>query len=191
MRGLKRGDKMNGFLEVQNLLELEQAGRWNSAKEILYNLWYEDKNDIDKLCRVLAECWYVLSAWDCCTRNETLSFDAFKAILAEVMQYGLTHFSTNADFLWKSGYMISLFPYLFYEESSESLYNEWEQKGKSMLYSATQIDPDNLISKVLCLGTHAFSDEYLNSKMKLAPLLYAAFPGHTAIEVYFKDVLSN
>ncbi len=132
----------------------------------------------------------MLTEWDCCIQNENLSFDSFKETLIDVTQYGLTRLNTNVDFLWVTGYMISLFPYLFYNGEANGLYSEWEQKGKDMLLLATQTEPDNLIFKVLYLGTQGVSDEYSTAKTKLAPHLNDVFPEGTAIEEYFKDILS-
>lgn len=182
--------KIKGFLKVQGLLELERAEKWDEARNLLFDLWNNDKDNIDKLCRVVAECWYVLTEWDCCINNEDLSFDSFKETLIEATQYGLARFDKDADFLWIAGYMISLFPYLFYDVTSNSMYLEWEQKGKNMLSISTQMDPDNLISKVLCLGAQGTSEDYVAAKKNLSTMLEDIFDGHTAIEVYFKDILS-
>lgn len=130
------------------------------------------------------------NTWDCFARSKALPFDAFKNILVEAAQYGLAHFTSNADFLWISGYMISLFPYLFYEGDDGISFAEWEQKGVDMLLVANQIDASNRIAKVLYLGTQDASDEYAAAKAQLTPYLNQLFPGHTSIEEYFKDVLT-
>ncbi|MEA4831881.1 MAG: hypothetical protein VB118_04590 [Oscillospiraceae bacterium] len=179
------------FLEVKGLLELEQAEKWGEAGELLYDLWYNDKSNATKLCRILSECWYELTEWDCCIQNKNLSFDSFKETLINITQYGLTHFNTNGNFLWMTGYMISLFPYLFYNGEADGLYSEWEERGKDMLLLATQIEPENLISRMLYLGAQGDSDKYSTVKTKLAPYLKDFFPGSTAIEDYFKDILSS
>lgn len=181
---------MKAFIEVNGLLELEQAEKWNEAIELLYGIWYSDKGNVSKLCRLISECWYVLTEWDCFIQNKELSFDAFKKILVDTIQYGLARFNTDENFLWIAGYMISLFPYLFYESDEDALFTEWEQKGKDMLLLATRTAPNNLIAKVLYLGTQGVSDEYLMFKAQLAPHLNELFTGCTAIEEYFKDILS-
>lgn len=181
---------MGIFLDVYGLLELEQAEKWYEATEMLYNLWRKDKTNLGKLCRLISECWYVLSEWDCIQKDD-LSFDAFKKIMAETTQYGLVHFNSNPDFLWLIGYMISMFPFLFYEDGSDDLYIRWEKKGKEMLLRSTQLAPDNLIARVLCLGSQCESTEYLSVKKRVALQLKDALPGQTAIELYFKDILSH
>ena len=60
---------------------------------------------------------------------------------------------------------------------------------KAPLQSAVQLEPDNLIAKVFYLGTQTISEEYLTLKAQVAPCLEQLFPGDSAVEVYFKDVL--
>lgn len=177
------------FIDVHGLLELEQAGKWYEATDMLYNLWSRDKTNIRKLCRLISECWYVLSEWSC-IQNDGLSFGAFKKIMLEATQYGLAHFDSNPDFLWLIGYMISLFPYLFYEGDSNDSYIQWEQRGKEMLLRSTQLAPNNLIARVLYLGSQRESAEYLAVKRSLVLQLNNALSGQTAIETYFRDILS-
>lgn len=181
---------MRVFIEVYGLLELEQAGKWEEAKDILYDLWRNDKYNIDKLCRLISECWYVLSLWEIVTKKDESSFHSFKLPLLEATRFGLVHFNSHPQFLWMVGYMISLFPYLFYEEDQDSLYEDWERTGKKMLRYSTQIMPEDSIAKVLYLGTERESAQYISEKNKLFPQLNDFFPGYTAIEEYFKDVLS-
>ena len=144
---------MKAFIEVEGLAELEQSGKWGEAKDLVYNLWNRDKKDEYKLCRLIFECWYVLCEWDSCISKEALSYDNFKETLIEAVRYGFEHFNTNSVFLWVCGYMISLFPYLFYKGDDDKLYKEWEQQGKDMLLSAKNSDSENLIAKVFYLGT--------------------------------------
>ncbi len=183
---------MKIFLEVTGLFELEQAEKWEEARELLYSLWSCDKNNVSMLCRAISECWYVLAEWDCCIVNKQSSFNLFKDTLVELTEYGLEHFLTNEDFLWMTGYMISMFPYLFFKGNEDYLYSKWEQKGKQMLFKATQIQPNNLISRTLYLGSlQSNREEYLRAKKRLQSCVKDYFSGNTAIEVYFKDVLSD
>ena len=182
---------MKVFIEVNGLTELEHAGKWDEAKTLLYNLWDADKSNVSKLLRLISECWYVLTEWNCFIQNKALSFDAFRKALVGAIQYGLAHFNRNADFLWISGYMISLFPELFCDGEEGISLSKWEQKGVDMLLAANQIDASNPIAKVLYLGTQSASDEYAICKARLTPQLNNFFPGHTAIEEYFKEVLSE
>ena len=181
---------MRIFIELADLLELERAERWGEARKLLYDLWNGDKGNVKKLCRLIAECWYVLIEWDCCIQNQRLSYDIFQQTLITSMQYGLSSCHCDVTFLWMAGYMISLSPQLFCENGSDVACAAWEQRGKHLLQLAVQLEPDNLIARVFYLGTQAISEEYLTLKAQVVPCLKRLFPGDSAVELYFKDVLS-
>lgn len=186
----KRGDPMRLFPEAEELVVLERQGKWEEARALLYSRWSADQRDAGKLYRLLSECWYVLAEWGCCIRDAETRAEQFQKTLMEVTRYGMAHFYDDASFLWMAGYMICLFPHLFYEGTSGELFPAWEKRGKGMLARSVQMDPDNLLSKVLYLGARPDASEaYALTKKQLAPYLHAVFPGNTAIEVYFRDVL--
>jgi hypothetical protein len=181
---------MSYFIDVEGLIGLEKQEKWEEARTLLYNLWESDKLNSDKLIRLLSECWYVLSLWDCCIDTENLSYQTFKDTLVKCVEYGLLKFNDNPRFLCMAGYMSSILPYLFYEGNTESLYVEWEQKGKEMLNLSTVLNGDDLISNMLSLGAKSATSEYFESVNKLLPMLNNIFPNETAIELYFRDVLT-
>lgn len=181
---------MSYFIDVEGLIDLERQGKWEEARTLLYNLWENDRLNSDKLIRLLSECWYVLSLWDCCIDTENLSYQVFKDTIVKCSKHGLLKFNDNPRFLCMIGYMSSMLPYLFYEGNVDSLYTEWEQKGKEMLELSTVLSCDDLVSKVLSLGLKGATGEYLESAAKLLTTLNDYFPGETAIELYFRDVLT-
>ena len=178
---------MRLFEEVPGLSELEQAEHWDEAVNLLYDNWCSDKENVEKLCRVLFECWYVM---DDTMNDEMLLFSKCQEKLIEVTQYGVTHCSSDPLFLWLAGYAISLFPFFFYEGNNSALAGEWEQKGKEMLICSTKIAPDNLIAKVFFYGLESNNPDYLLEKLALAPHLDDLIPGNSAIERYFRAILT-
>ena len=175
------------FLKVKGLEELERNEMWDAAIETLYDNWKADEYNVQKLCRVLAECWYVMSEYSAEFSVEKIKF--LKAILIETYQFGMIHFVSNQNFLWLAGYMSSMFPFYFYCEKVEDLYSKIENEGIHMLLVSTQIEPQNLLFKVLYLGTLGFSEEYDLARHQLMPKLNTIFAGASAIERYFKEVL--
>jgi hypothetical protein len=189
------------FIAINGLSKLEDHEKWGEARIMLYELWNADRDNIELLLRLFSECWYVLCEWGCIMKedpseysSESPSYRVFKNTLIECATYGLTHFSRDSRFLWMAGYMISKFPYLFYDNSD--LYLEWESKGLEMLALLCKQNPDDLMAKVVHLGSLPSSaanakKEYREAKRKLTPLLDDYFAGSTAIEQYFKEVLSD
>ena len=187
------------FLEVKGLSELESAEKWEEARAMLYKLWNADRENIDLFLRLFSECWYVLCEWNAVVDAEGLSWETFQDTLVECTMYGLDHFGGDTRFLWMGGYMIGLFPYLFYrgegldQKDWDALYLKWESKGNEMSEKAARQEPNNLLARFNFVGSYQFvtangNDEYLEAKKRLVPLLDKYFPGNTAIEEYFKDI---
>jgi len=181
---------MSYFINIDGLVELEQQERWEEARELLYKIWESDKLNSGKLIRLLSECWQVLSLWDCCIKNESLSFQVFQDTLIECTKFGLKNFNDDSRFLCVTGYMISILPYLFVVQGTEALYTEWEQKGVDMLSRAYELDPNDKVAEILNLGRTSEFFEYNKALESITPELTTLFPWETYVDVYFKDILS-
>ena len=180
---------MRVFDEILELDALEQAGRWSDGVCLLYERWLNDKNNVEKLCHVLFECWYALIEMTENSYSCNLTVSEYKMKLIEVTGFGMKFFMSNPLFLWVAGYAISLFPYYFYEEGDADLYSEWERIGKNMLLRADQIAPDDLIVKVFYAGTKCDSPDYHLAKQRVAPYLDDFFPSKMAVDRYLKEIL--
>ena len=194
------------FIAVDGLAELENREKWEEARALLYRLWNADRENIDLFFRVFTECWYVLSDWGCMIGtkpDEDPSFLIFVDTLIECTAYGLIHFNKDTRFLWIAGYMISMFPYLFYKPDNDGpdsgeLYLKWETKGTEMSILAYKQNPDDLIARIMYLGSIPISIMTENEKKesneilrKLTPVLDEYFTDNTAIERHFKRILTD
>jgi len=177
------------FLDVEGLISLEKQERWDEARIMLYHEWCADRLSSAKLIRLLSECWYVLSLWDCCIDTNGLSYQSFKDTLIECVEFGLNNFNKEPRFLCVAGYMISMLPHLFYTGGAEE-YSKWDQIGQDMMLRSIKLETNDQIAKVLHLGTSNSDCSYLSAKKQLAPDLNDYFPNDSAIENYFKDILS-
>lgn len=182
---------MGYFINVEGLIDIERQEKWEDARELLYNDWMRDKQNIGKFLRLLSECWYVLSLWDSCIDTETLSYQKFKDSLIECAEFGFLNFNNDGQFLCIAGYMASMLPYLFYNDELGDLYSEWEQRGKDMVNMAHSLYPNDQVATVLNLGAQNSTQEYVKAKESLRCSLNAIFPGQTAVEQYFKEILTS
>lgn len=177
---------MNYFIEIEGLKELESKEKWDEAKELLYDLWSENKDNIGLTIRLIAECWYVLAEWEF-VDNKKLCYESFSRTLQEVNTYGLENFKENHKFSTIVGYMISTLPFLFGKDEV------YESIGKGMLERVYINNPEDLLGKIFYLGTTNNIEKYrqavkeAENKSNLGEL----FTGDTAIENYFKEVVSN
>lgn len=171
---------------IFQIIKYEREENWKGACEYLFNLWKNEKNNVDLLWKTIAEYWLVLVNYE--NRHSDL-----KGTLILLTNYGLKHFYYEPQFLSLVGYMITLFPYLFYE-SSIAEDNKWEEIGKKMLLRACQLEPNNLLFRVLYLGSKSYKEAcskgYNAAKKQLQIQLNTYFPNQTAVGIYFKDVLS-
>ena len=182
---------MNYFIEVEGLYELEIQEKWEEARELLYKMWENDKLNSKKLIRLLFECWYVLAEWNC-INTSSISRKALQDTLIECTDFGIQNFMDDVHFLCVAGYMISLFPYLFYNHGDGDFYTELEQKGLGMLRKACELNPNDRIAMALNLGfkLDLKEGEYNEVIRPLSNELAKLFPRKTAIETYFKNALT-
>ena len=181
---------MKYFIDIVGLETLEHQERWEEARILLYKMWLNDKSNPGILIRLIFECWFVLAEWYCQIDTENLSFQTFQNTLIEATDYGIQKQEGNFRFLGILGYMISMFPYLFCINGTERLYTDWEQRGIERLRLAYERDPNDLIAKAFWLGTKNGEKEYADTKKQLLPILDALFPNDTAVEKYFKEILT-
>lgn len=161
---------------------LENQGEWNKAKVLLLQHWNENPNDIKAVIRLGFLSWYVLVE-EGPLDIKGVDFDEIETILREVTNYGFNHFSTNEDFLWSFGYMISLFPNYFGDDDS------WEQKGKTMLKKAYEICPDETVYRYTYFGSFPNEEDKLKEELRqLRAVLEERFPGEGILSEYFKSV---
>ena len=177
------------FIEVDGLLELEQHEDWGAARRLLYELWDKDKDNLDMLLRLMAECWYVLSEWGCCIPHERLSREDFGDSLISCTEYGLQHFKSDPRFLCMAGYMILLFPGEFYKENTDENYPKWEQIGMDLTSEAYMLFPEDAFVRLNYFGTWETTEkEYYVAQSEIYPVLDEIFPRKTAIEEYFNSI---
>jgi len=181
---------------VENLHQMEQSEQWEAVRKLLRERWLSQKDNLGALIRLASECWLILTDWECSINNEGLDYELFKRDLIATCSYGLEHFGDDEKILCLFGYMMSLFPYLFYlnDDPDGKEYLAYESKGHSLLEKAYRNYSNVLLVQVFFLGSISHPTKYQEAKYRetraaLKPFLSALFPGDTAIEEYFKDVL--
>lgn len=100
----------------------------------------------------------------------TLKNEDINKELRKELQYGLDNFEDIAEFNLIAGYTISIFPYEFGD------YDELEEVGNTLLKKANVLNPQNLIFKMILLGsyekpTHTEKLEYEDLMPKVAKLI--------------------
>jgi hypothetical protein len=182
------------FEFIPKLEFLENYQRWEDIRIMLYQLWSKDKLNWKIALRLISECWLVLSQWDWGIDHHGLCYDVFKNNLLEVCWKSNQFFQQNDMYLTIVGYMISLFPELFSEDTacSDKDYCALEKTGNEMMEKGYNLNKQNLLASVLFWGSKRNELHFYSECRKLIqPHLASLFPGETEIEKYFKDILSN
>ena len=130
----------------------------------------------------------MLAHWDHID-NRQLDYDETRSLLIEVTDLTRSQHNSVADFLWVFGYMMSLFPRFFMSSNDDFLVRE--QDGRNMLGMAHALQPENPIIKKLYLGSVNRVDtvEYKNACIDAYECLSSCFPGASASEEYFREIL--
>lgn len=167
---------------LKEVTDLENKQQWQAAKEILFEQWEKNKDDLGILVRLGTLCWYILVFWE---RIENVGLDnkSFNDTLEIVTSYGIDKFNDNVEFLWIFGYMISIFPYYFGD------YFEYENIGKKMIEKAYNLAPNDPLIKMLFLNDD--SEEYKVACRKVSSSLNKRFNEDNPINRYFKNVFER
>lgn len=165
--------------------KLEKQEKWNEAKAYLLNSWRQNPPDLKTVIRLGFFCWYVVvEQGPLGITDADVDMDELESLLEEVTHFGLAHFMTNEDFLWCFGYMISMFPDYFGD------YEQWEEKGISMLKRAYELYPEEPVYKYSYLGSFPNTYGTLKNELKqIQPVLEDRFKGEGLLAEYFKEVL--
>lgn len=166
---------------------LEHQEKWNEAKEYLLKAWQQNPTDLKTTVRLGFFCWYVVvEQGPLGITDADVDMDELELLLEEVTHFGLAHFMTNEDFLWCFGYMISMFPDYFGD------YEQWEEKGISMLKRASELCPGEPIYTYSYLGSFPNTYGTLKSELKqVQTVLEDRFKGEGLLAEYFKEVLRH
>lgn len=180
------------FKEIKGLEELEKNNQWSTVLKMLYELWINDKDNIDINFRLIGECWYGLVYSDCTIELFDDEWDLYKNTLIEATQYWLNNYEYIETYSSLIGYMISLFPYLFYEcdECDEGhYYNLWEKIGADLINKSYEKYNNNHIVRLVYLGNantnYNIKKEYKKEKSIVGNSINKYFTDNTEIEKYF------
>jgi len=180
------------FKEINGLQELEKDNQWHIARNMLYELWIKDKDNIDVHFRLIGECWYGLVYSGCEIDLSDAEWDLYKKTLIEATEYWLNNYKCLEVYSSIIGYMISLFPYLFYncdECDEEYCYRLWEGIGADLINESYDKYKNNHIVRLVYFGNantnSNIKKEYEKEKSIVGNSINKYFTENTEIEKYF------
>ncbi|MBC8085541.1 MAG: hypothetical protein H7Z21_20270, partial [Hymenobacter sp.] len=165
---------------LQDLFFLEDNGQFELAF-VAYNSRYScNKND----CEICKHFYFFL--WTA-IENAPDSFQEsinLRHLLQVLLAEGKQNFSDVADFNFIAGYTVSIFPHEYGD------YEDLESQAKAMLLTASQLEPANLIYKLVYLGSIPDSNPqvYRQARIDAAPEILEKFGGNGVLNKYFIGV---
>ena len=174
----------------KQIVELENKGEYLMAINQLYKEWEQNKADGKLTVRLAFECWYALSESYRLNLSESDCQKA-KAILIQVKDNVIESGIKDAYVLSHMGYMITMFPDLFYEGDNDEQYEKHQLIGSKMLAEAVRISPDDKIAELFMLGNNNKEKAYNKLKKQLRTQIQQEYDGEDSFDEYFRDVLTQ
>lgn len=179
------------LLHVPELPALEADDQWKKAALLLRTKWQKAPDDLGLLLRLISECWYVLSLWDCCIPEREKDEALFASALREGMDYGDARFLQNSDYLLLTGYCLAIRPDLFVRDPLGRDYEKIEAEGHARVKRATELAPESPVAQVLYSGFVNDWAAYRLVQQRNAAQLLALPWGDSAVERYFLEILTR
>ena len=166
--------------------DLEAADDWDGALRARLREQEASPSDKNVLVKLAFLCWYVLAEWGCLS-TKGLDEREYTRTLRSVSSVLLSRFADDADVSWLLGYTMSLFPWEFGSDVPDA-----ERRARELLEEAHRLRPDDpVVALVLFANRHDTGDEYWRACEAARPQLARRFPGHGAMDTYFRQVLDR
>ena len=176
------------FYNDDILIQYEQQEMWEESVTYLAKLLHSDPQNKNVLYRLAAQCWYVLTFWDCNMPKESLHRNFFESNLKSVYLLAREQWWSDPDCLWLFGYFMSINQLDFLFVSADI--RDVEKVGCNLIHQSILIDPNNKPAQILYLADNAGKHKYINAKKKMKESISALFPGEPEVDKYFAEVFT-
>lgn len=170
---------------LENIFKLESEKNYNEA--------YSQYKSLLKTNPINFEIWkyYYFFLWsmieDVNGFFTTLNNEDLRNELKKELEFGLKNFENIAELNFLAGYTTTIFPYEYGD------YDEMEKFGKHLLSKASELEPNNVLFKMVFLGSleHANVEqkkEYNNLKSKARKEILEKYVGNGLLNEYYNQV---
>lgn len=172
---------LNMTQELQDIFKLEDNEKFDRAFDAYNELYLKNKSDYEVWKHFYFFLWTAIEDAPSSFHDKINLRQSLQVMFDE----GKSTFSNNADFNFIAGYTVSIFPYEYGD------YYNLEKEGQQMLLKAKQLEPSNLIYKLVYFGSISNVDprEYRQAEIEAAPKVLETFSGTGTLNKYFKQVL--
>jgi hypothetical protein len=169
--------------ELEKIFELEEENKFVEVYELYQNLYSENKLEYEVWKNFYFFLWTAIED----APNEFQEKIEIRKLMQKMYDEGKSKFSELADFNFIAGYTVSIFPYEYGD------YDDLEIEAHKMLKKATELEPENIIYKLVYFGsiTNADKQTYRNLEIESSPIVLKKFSGKGTLNKYFKQVLNR
>lgn len=166
---------------LEDIFKLEDAEMLDEAFAAYDRLYNQGKNAYD----VWKHFYFFL--WTAIEDAPSSFHDKInlRHLLQEMFVEGKKTFFKKADFNFIAGYTVSIFPHEYGD------YEDLEKEGNAMLLKASQLEPENLIYRLVYLGSipNVDKQQYRQAEIDAATKVVETFSGNGTLNKYFRQVL--
>jgi len=164
--------------ELENLAELNKSKEmWDKAINALENRYISNPNCKENVIRYMFILWYLLLE-DKCVGYKDFNRSKSRKILSEIYFSSKDLFSTDPDYLFIVGYMIT---FAVFEISETKKWIDFNKVGDSMIKKAYELQPDNIVYELAYICSLKNPKEYFKFQIKNKNII------NKALEKYFDN----
>lgn len=177
------------FYDDDILVKYEQYEEWDKTYEHLNNLMCSQSENKSILYRFAAQCWYVLTFWDCNMPKGKFNKELFELGLKKTYVIAKEKWWNDSDCLWLFGYFMCINPIAFPYVSIDI--REVEEEGNHLIAKAYRHNPNNQLAEILYLVDNSNKRKYKKAQKEVKKNIYMYFPHQSEIEKYFLEVFTG
>lgn len=180
---------INFFYDDCIISNYEKRGEWEETISYLKSLVHSDNTDKSIFFRYAAQCWYVLTFWDCFMPKEKLSRSFFEMNMKSAYRIAKKYYWNDSNCLWLFGYFmcINQTDFLFIDKNILEI----EQMGNNLIIKAYSFDINNPLSEIMYLADNGTKQDYKNAVEKAKSSITEKFPGDSAVDCYFREIFTH
>lgn len=169
--------------ELEKIFELEEENKFIEVYELYQNLYSENKLEYEAWKFFYFFLWNAIED----APDEFQEEIEIRKLIQNMYNEGKSKFSELADFNFIAGYTVSIFPYEY------GNYDDLELEANKMLKKATELEPENIIYKLVYFGSieNFDKEKYRNLEIESSPIVLKTFNGKGTLNKYFKQVLNR
>lgn len=177
------------FYNDELLRKYESEEQWDASVIYLRQKLCSCPDDKRILFRLAAQCWYILTFWDCDMPKDRLDKMLFQSELESTYNIARKKYWHDSNCLWLFGYFMCI-NQMDFSFVSEDIY-EVELEGNRLIGEAYSNDSCNQFAEILYLVDTGTKRECASAIKTMRNHITEYFSKQSAVEQYFFDIFTT